>query len=289
MEASIPPFEPTRFTPMKALSIIRNFGSKNCRALLAALTVVGFTSTSSVAQDYQNGIEWNETKVVTPGSNNTAPPSDAIVLFDGKDLSQWHNGSQWKIEDGAMVVGKGNVRSIPEFGDCQIHIEWSAPTPPKGEGQGRGNSGVFLMGIYELQVLDSFENPTYFDGQAGSIYKQMPPMVNATRKPGEWNAYDIIWTAPRFNEDGSLKSPAYITVLLNGVVIQNHYELKGDTPFHRPSAYKKHAEKGPIALQDHGDPVRFRNIWVRPIEPVVGVQKKAPFLRDGDKEIPIKQ
>lgn len=254
-----------------------------------ALFVAACTAPAVQAQDYQNGIEWPKIKVVTPGSENSAPPSDAIVLFDGKDLSQWKDASQWKVEDGAMVAGKGTIRSVQEFGDCQLHIEWSAPAKVRGEGQGRGNSGVFLMGIYELQVLDSFENPTYADGQAASIYKQKPPMVNATRKPGEWNAYDVIWTAPRFNEDGTLKSPAFITVLHNGVVVQNHYELKGDTPFHRPSEYKKHADKGPIVLQDHGDPVRFRNIWIRPIEPIVGVQKREPFLRDGDKEIPIKK
>ena len=258
------------------------------RSLLALLTAAATTSFVS-AQDYQNGIEWKEPALVTPGAGNTAAPSDAIVLFDGKDLSRWKDASQWKVEDGVMVAGKGTIRSIDEFGDCQLHIEWSAPTPVRGEGQGRGNSGVFLMGIYELQVLDSFQNKTYSDGQAGAIYKQMPPMVNATRKPGEWNSYDVIWTAPRFKADGALQSPAYITVIHNGVVIQNHYELKGDTPFHRPSQYNKHADKGPIVLQDHGDPVRFRNIWVRPIEPVIGVQKREPFLRDGDKEIPIKK
>ena len=254
-------------------------------AILAAACIGPTTS----AQDYQNGIEWPEVKVVTPGEKNSLPPSDAIVLFDGKDLSQWKDASKWKVEDGVMVAGSGTIQSIQEFGDCQLHIEWSAPKQVRGEGQGRGNSGIFLMGIYELQVLDSFENPTYADGQAGSIYKQQAPMVNAMRKPGEWNAYDVLWTTPKFNDDGSLKSPAYITVIHNGVVIQNHYELKGDTPFHRPSEYKKHAAKGPIKLQDHGDPVRFRNIWVRPIEPIVGVQKREPFLRDGDKEIPIKK
>ena len=267
---------------------LQNSMSKPTRKLIALL-LAACTAPVATAQDYQNGIEWPEVKVVTPGEKNSSAPSDAIVLFDGKDLSQWKDASNWKIEDGAMVAGKGTIRSIQEFGDCQLHIEWSAPKQVRGEGQQRGNSGVFLMGIYELQVLDSFDNKTYSDGQAGAIYKQQAPMVNAMRKPGEWNAYDVIWTAPRFNEDGSLKSPAYITVFHNGVVIQNHYELKGDTPFHRPSAYKKHADKGPIVLQDHGDPVSFRNIWVRPIEPIVGVQKREPFLRDGDKEIPIKK
>jgi hypothetical protein len=225
--------------------------------------------------------------VVAPGATNATPPSDAVVLFDGKDFSHWKNASNWKIEDGAMVVGKGAITSTDEFGDCQVHIEWSAPTPPKGSGQGRGNSGVFLMGIYELQVLDSFDNATYHDGQASAIYKQTPPMVNAMRKPGEWNTYDILWTSPRFNEDGSLKSPAYMTVLHNGVVTLNHFELKGDTPFSRPPKYNKHSDKGPLMLQDHGDPVRFRNIWVRPLKPVVGKQARKPFMRNGDKETPI--
>jgi hypothetical protein len=241
----------------------------------------------SQGQEYLNGIEWQPPAVVTPGETNHAPPSDAVILFDGKDLSRWKHADNWKVVDGAMVAGRGSIVSIDEFGDCQVHIEWSAPTPPKGSGQGRSNSGVFLMGIYELQVLDSFENPTYFDGQASSIYKQTPPMVNAMRKPGEWNTYDILWTAPRFNDDGTLQTAAYMTVLHNGVVTLNHFELKGDTPYSRPPQYRKHADQGPIQLQDHGDPVRFRNIWVRPIKPVVGEQVRAPFLRNGDKETPI--
>lgn len=242
---------------------------------------------SANAQEYLNGIEWQPPSVVTPGATNATPPSDAVVLFDGKDFSHWKNASNWKIEDGAMVVGRGAITSTDEFGDCQVHIEWSTPTPPKGSGQGRGNSGVFLMGIYELQVLDSFDNATYHDGQASAIYKQTPPMVNAMRKPGEWNTYDILWTAPRFKEDGSLQSPAYMTVLHNGIVTLNHFELKGDTPYSRPPKYTKHSDKGPLMLQDHGDPVRFRNIWVRPLKPVVGNQVRKPFLRNGDKETPI--
>jgi hypothetical protein len=239
------------------------------------------------AQEYLNGVQWQAPVLVAPGETNDAPPSDAVVLFNGKDLSRWKNAENWKVVDGAMVVGRGAITSIDEFGDCQVHIEWSAPTPPKGSGQGRGNSGVFLMGIYELQVLDSFENPTYHDGQASSIYKQTPPMANAMRKPGQWNTYDILWTGPRFNDDGSLKSPAYMTVLHNGVVTLNHFELKGDTPYSRPPQYNKHPDKGPLTLQDHGDPVRFRNIWVRPLTPVVGKQERKPFLRNGDKETPI--
>jgi hypothetical protein len=238
-------------------------------------------------QEYLNGIEWKEPPIVKPGATNLDAPSDAIVLFDGKDLSHWKNSNQWKVEKGEMVAGKGTITSDEVFGDCQVHIEWSSPTPGKGSGQGRGNSGLFLMGIYELQILDSFENPTYFDGQAGAIYKQTPPMANAMRKPGEWNTYDVYWTAPRFEEDGKLKSPAYITAVHNGVLILNHFELKGDTPYSRPPKYNKHGETGPLTLQDHGDPVRFRNIWVRPLKPVEGKQVRPPFLRKGDQDIPI--
>jgi Domain of Unknown Function (DUF1080) len=258
------------------------------RSLTTALLI--FTAAGSAsAQEYLNGIEWKKPEIVTPGVTNSAPPSDAIVLFDGQDLSHWKGADKWKIEDGAMVVGKGQITSKDEFGDCQVHIEWSAPTPPSGNGQGRGNSGLFLMGKYELQILDSYQNETYYDGQAGAIYKQTPPLANATRAPGEWNAYDVFWTAPRFNDDGSLKSPAYITAVHNGVLILNHFELKGDTPFNRPPKYEKHGEKGPLSLQDHGNPMRFRNIWVREIKPVEGKQVKAPFIRKGDVETPIEK
>lgn len=256
--------------------------------LTAGLLVVLYTC-GAVAEEYLNGIKWTKPAIIKPGETDAQPPSDAIVLFNGTDLSAWSNADRWKVEEGAMVAGKGMVTSKQKFGDCQVHIEWSAPTPPSGSGQGRGNSGVFLMGIYEMQVLDSYENETYFDGQAGAIYKQTPPMVNAMRAPGQWNSYDILWTCPRFNEDGSLKSPAYITALHNGVVVLNHFELKGDTPFNRPPQYKQHDNVGPITLQDHGNPVRFRNIWVREIKPVVGEQVREPFLRDGDKETPIKK
>ncbi|MEM7316164.1 MAG: DUF1080 domain-containing protein [Planctomycetota bacterium] len=241
---------------------------------------------SLYADEYLNGIKWEQPPIVTPGKKNGAP-SDAIVLFDGTSESKdkaWKSNDSWKVEDGAMITGKGMISTKEGFGDCQLHIEWSAPTPAKGKGQGRGNSGIFLMGIYEIQVLDSYENTTYHDGQAGAIYKQTPPQVNAMVPPGEWNRYDIIWTAPRFNDDGSLKSPAYMTAMHNGVVILNHFELLGDTPYHRPSAYKKHGDKLPIKLQDHGNPVRFRNIWIRPIRKAPGVKEKEPFIRNNKGE-----
>jgi hypothetical protein len=204
----------------------------------------------------------------TPGR----PPSDAMVLFDGKDLSSWRddkgNPTQWKVESGAMICqpGSGYVYSKREFGDCQLHVEWATPTPPKGDSQGRGNSGVFLMGKYEIQVLDSYNNPTYADGSAGAIYGQYPPLVNASRAPGEWQSYDILWTAPRFKEDGSVETPAYVTVLHNGVVIHNHTAPLGPMMFRQLSHYIPHGPKGPIGFQDHGNPVRYRNVWVRELK-----------------------
>jgi len=250
-----------------------------CLAFAVSALLCLVIASPSPAKEYLTGIEWQEPKVVTPGEQNHRPPSDAVVLFDGTDLSAWENGDQWKVENGDMVTGKGTVQTKQEFGDCQLHIEWSSPTPAKGKGQGRGNSGVFLMGTYEIQVLDSYDNRTYFDGQAAAIYKQTPPMANAMRPPGEWNTYDIFWTAPRFNEDGALKSPAYITAMHNGVLVLNHFELLGDTPYHRAPEYKAHPPKGPISLQDHGNPVRFRNIWVREIKQPVGKQVREPYTR----------
>ena len=244
-----------------------------------AFALLAFFAVPVPAEEYLNGITWERPVVVDPGPTDATPPSDAVVLFDGKDMSKWKNGENWPVADGVVSSGKGQITSKETFGDCQVHIEWASPTVVKGKGQGRGNSGLFLMGIYEIQILDSYDNETYFDGQAGAIYKQTPPMVNAMRPPGQWNTYDVIWTAPRFNEDGSLKSPAYITAIHNGVVIQNHFELKGDTPFNRPPQYNKHDSKGPISLQDHGNPVRFRNIWVREIAPAKGEQTREPYIR----------
>jgi hypothetical protein len=204
---------------------------------------------------------------VTPGEDS-APPSDAIVLFDGKDLNEWTgtNGKPagWKVEDGAMtVVAKsGGIETKQKFGDFQLHIEWRTPAEVVGEGQGRGNSGIFMMGKYELQVLDSYVSKTYSNGQAGSIYKQGIPLVNACKGPGEWQTYDVIFMAPEFTEKGTVKSPARITVLHNGVLIQNNFTIKGPTEYDRIPMYEAHG-KGPLMLQDHGNPVSYRNIWVR--------------------------
>jgi len=199
-----------------------------------------------------------------------APPSDAMVLFDGKDLGKWCSqkdpakAAPWKIVDGAMEVvpGKGDIQTVDSFGDCQLHLEFASPAAVKGEGQGRGNSGVFLMGCYEVQVLDNYDNPTYPDGTVGAVYGQTPPLVNALRAPGEWNTYDILWTAPVF-APGKLVSRARVTVLLNGVVVQRNTELEGPTQHKELAHYLPHAAKAPLRLQDHGDLVRFRNIWLR--------------------------
>lgn len=208
-------------------------------------------------------------RVVTPGEKFGDPPSDAVVLFDGTDLSQWVSvkdggPARWKVENGYMevVAGTGDIQTLQHFGDCQLHIEWMAPAEVRGEGQGRGNSGVFLMGLYEIQVLDCYENPTYPDGTTAAIYGQYPPLVNACRRPGEWQTYDIIWKAPRFDGD-KLVEPAYVTVFHNGIVVHYHTPLFGPTTHRQVLPYRPHPPVGPLRLQDHGDPVRFRNIWYR--------------------------
>jgi len=269
--------------------LLRQSGSLDAARWIPMATAASLFlfAASSFAGEYLNGIKWEEPAVVTPGKTNADPPSDAVVLFDGTSLENWKNGERWEVKEGVAYSGKGKIVSKEEFGDCQLHVEWTAPVPVKGNGQGRGNSGIFLMDRYEIQVLDSYENATYFDGQAGAIYKQTPPAVNAMRPPGQWNTYDIFWTAPRFDDKGNLVSPAYITAIHNGVLILNHFELKGDTPFNRPPAYNKHGATGPISIQDHGNPVGFRNIWVRNFKPAGGKQVRKPFLRNGDKETPI--
>lgn len=213
--------------------------------------------------------------VVQPGAPGTAEragkaPSDAVVLFDGKDLSQWvsldGSPTRWIAREGYMecVQGSGYVRTLQNFGDCQLHVEWATPTPAHGEGQGRGNSGVFLgLDRYEIQVLDSYGNKTYADGSAASVYGQYPPLVNVSLPPGQWQTYDIVYTAPRFDPQGKLLSPVRLTVFHNGVLVQNNAELTGPTSWLERAPYSPHPEKQPISLQDHGNPVRFRNIWVR--------------------------
>ena len=211
----------------------------------------------------------NAPPIVTPGRTNGDPPSDAIVLFDGRDLSRWRSGNggpaKWSVRDGYVEVapGTGEIQTVDKFGDVQLHIEWATPAVVKGEGQERGNSGVFLMGHYEVQVLDSYQNETYYHGQAGAVYKQYAPLVNVSRKPGEWQAYDIIFHAPRFDEQGKVVDRARVTVLHNGVLIQNNVEIYGTTYNDRPALYTAHPAEEPLRLQDHGNPMRFRNIWIR--------------------------
>jgi hypothetical protein len=219
--------------------------------------------------------------VVTPGRSDAAPPSDAIVLFDGHDLGQWeaskdHSPAHWKVHDGVMTVDKatGNIQTRRRFKNYQLHLEWQVPEGISGEGQARGNSGVFLASTgpgdegYEVQILDSYRNTTYVNGQAASIYKQAAPLVNAMRPPGQWQSYDIIWTAPVFAVDGALRSPAWVTVFHNGVLVQDHVRLAGETFYIGKPKYKPY-DTAPIKLQAHGDPsqpISFRNIWVRPLD-----------------------
>jgi hypothetical protein len=218
-------------------------------------------------------------KIVTPGTTNSDAPSDAIILFDGKNLDEWvsvkdpKNPAEWTIADGVITVNKskGNIQTKRSFTDYQLHIEWKIPANITGSDQARGNSGIFLASTgpgdegYEIQVLDCYNNKTYVNGQTASIYKQSIPLANACKKPGEWQTYDIIWTAPRFNDDGTLKSPARVTALHNGVLVQNNFELKGVTKYIGSPEYKKHGAS-PIKLQAHGDPsepISYRNIWIR--------------------------
>jgi hypothetical protein len=209
-------------------------------------------------------------RIVGPAADNRMPPSDAVVLFDGVDLSGWQSfasgaPARWRVAEGDLEVvpGTGDIRTTAEFGDCQLHVEFATPAEVKGSSQGRGNSGVFLMGRYEIQVLDCFDNPTYPDGTTGAIYGQHPPLVNACRPPGEWQTYDVIWHTPRFSAE-RLVTPAYCTVLHNGVLVQNHTQLLGQTSHKVAPEWTPHPPVGPLRLQDHGDLVRFRNIWYRP-------------------------
>ncbi|MGH9584595.1 MAG: 3-keto-disaccharide hydrolase [Bryobacteraceae bacterium] len=247
-------------------------------ALIAAAATVSAQQTAKMKPEATE--VWQPVpKVVTPGATCGAPPSDAIVLFDGKNLNQWVSArdgkspANWTVADGVLTVNKkaGNIETKRKFEDYQLHIEWKVPKGITGSSQARGNSGVFLAstgpgdGGYELQVLDSYHNKTYVNGMAGSLYKQAIPLANPTRKPGEWNVYNVVWNAPRFNDDGSLKTPAYATVFFNGVLVENHFQLKGQTLYIGKPFYKAYTT-APIKLQAHGDPsqpISFRNIWVR--------------------------
>ena len=229
-------------------------------------------------------------RVVTPAAVDRpgGPPSDAIVLFDGTGLDAWRGEeggvAPWHLKDGVMLpVGKGlDLYTKRTFGDVQLHIEWSSPLPARGTGQGRGNSGVYFMGLYEVQVLDSFESETYADGQAAAIYGQYPPLVNACRAPGEWQAYDIVFRRPRFMPDGTLKTPARITVFHNNVLVQDAAAMLGPSMWLQHLPYEEHPRKLPLVLQDHGNPVRFRNIWVRELrehpEPGPGMDDPTPVM-----------
>lgn len=252
------------------------FPMNNPRLLLTT-TVLAFTLPAVQAQQPEPMLTppelteqwWPVPPVVSAPAGGV--PSDAIVLFDGQSLAAWESvktpgaPAPWKVEDGAMVVvpKAGNIQTKAGFGDVQLHLEFRSPAVVKGRGQGRGNSGLFFMQRYELQILDSYENKTYVNGQLGSVYKQQAPLVNPARPPGEWQSYDVIFTAPRFKADGSLESPARLTAFLNGVLVQNNTVLTGPTEFRGAPQYKAHPARLPIALQDHGDLVAFRNIWVR--------------------------
>ncbi|MEX0601512.1 MAG: DUF1080 domain-containing protein [Rhodothermales bacterium] len=254
------------------------------KQLILLFALMLFAAPSSFAQEGRDPANWEihdrerpQPRVVmppTPGTQDKAgrPPSDAIVLFGGTGLSDWETSdgdlAPWVSTTEYFQVrpGTGGIQTKEGFGDVQLHVEWTAPKPPVGEDQDRGNSGVFLMGRYEVQVLDSYTSETYPDGQASAVYGQYPPLVNAMRAPGEWNTYDIVFTRPRFDEQGELASPAYVTVFHNGVLVQNHEELTGPSGHYARPDYEAHADRLPISLQDHDHEVRFRNIWVRDLE-----------------------
>jgi hypothetical protein len=241
-------------------------------AMVLAAFIAGAQEEDPMKMEPQMTEIWDpEVEKITPGETPMDAPSDAIVLFDGVDINnEWTNKDggkvEWLVENGAVTVVKGTgiIKTKRVFEDCQLHIEWRSPAEVVGESQGRGNSGVFLQGIYEVQVLDNYNNRTYRNGQAGSVYKQHPPLVNACKAPGEWQVYDIIYTAPRWNENGTYFTPPTVTVLHNGVLVQNNVEVRGPTVYVGVPEYavEKHGP-GPIQLQDHGNPVSYRNIWIR--------------------------
>lgn len=264
------------------------------RPVIAVLLVIVLPVVAGawVFKEWKSGVVWPEPPKVTAGENGSAP-SDAIVLFDGSNADQWEGGENWLTDEGVLVANKSAITTKQKFGSCQLHVEFTSPLKTEGlSGQQRGNSGIFFGGFkYEVQVLDSWENETYFDGQCGALYKQSPPIVNPCRKPGQWQSYDIIYDAPEFGAYGEVVKPAYLTVLLNGVLVQNHVELKGNTFYNRPPSYSPHESKQPIGLQYHNDPVKFRNIWVR--ENVTSHKPQLPDeadvrWRNGDSGEPMK-
>lgn len=260
-------------------SHLRTDGFRSLKPTLSIFTLaILLANSNATSQEPQRWRQHERTRprpaVVTPANPipSVSAPSDAMVLFDGKDLRNWQGAdgteTRWKVEDGCMLPtpDSGPIVTKETFGDVQLHVEWKAPLPPSGNGQGRGNSGIYIMGKYEVQILDSYQNETYADGQAAAIYGQFPPLANASLPPGEWQSYDIIFRRPRFNPDGTLRIPTTITVLHNGILVQDHSQLWGSTNWLSYYPYENHPDSLPLALQDHGNPVRYRNIWIRRLD-----------------------
>lgn len=283
------PFSAGRFFLSSLFAVALLAAGSGGKALAAEPNTEGYKTTPMIP-----GTPWHvhdpdrpQPPVVTPGktfSQEASAPADAVVLFDGKDFSKWRKSEGaggdvgWKLENGYMETTRtGRIRTKDEFGDFQLHIEFATPEKVEGEGQGRGNNGLNIYGRYEVQILDCYNNMTYADGMVGALYGQRPPLVNASRPPGEWQTYDVIWESPRWDADGKLVKKAYITVLHNGLVLHHRYELTGTTPHQRVGTYNdKHDPKGFIELYEHGNPVRFRNIWIRPLgEPATGQEPAA--------------
>ncbi len=258
----------------RAASCVRRTSTPVVVLLAALVLPAAAVAQQSIGDWPQHSKDRPKPPIITPGAGTVGakPPSDAIVLFDGKSLEKWRDEkggpAKWRVLDGAfeVVAGTGAIQTRDGFGDVQLHVEWASPKPPKGEDQDRGNSGVFLMGKFEVQVLDSYGNVTYADGQAAAIYGQYPPLVNAMRPPGEWQSYDIVFHRPHFDAAGKLLKPARFTVFHNGVLVQDNVEPVGPTAHQRRPPYEAGPDRLPISLQDHGHPVRFRNIWVRDLE-----------------------